>query len=241
MIGIERDGAVAIIELQRDEARNALNDEMVEKLQDAITTCAAESRVIVLCGQGKVFSAGADLNQVFSEKFLERLLELNHTIDSVPVPVIAAIHGAALGGGVQLALASDLRVVAPGTVFGIPAAKIGVTVDRWTIHRLMQLIGAGPARTMLLGLEPIFTDDAYRLGFANKIGTREDAIAWAHKIAELAPLSLAHMKMALNDDGTQDPEPAEQRAALLRAWTSEDAQEGRRARAEKRTPQFTGQ
>lgn len=232
---------MAIVELQRDEARNALNDEMIDKLQDAIVDAAEDSRVIVLCGQGKVFSAGADLNQVYSEKFTERLLELMRTIDSVPVPVIAAIHGAALGGGVQLTLASDLRVVAPGTVFGIPAAKIGVTVDRWTIHRLMQLMGPGPARSMLLGLEPITTDDAFRLGFANKIGTREDAIAWAHRIAELAPLSLAHMKMCLNDDGTHDAEPAEQRAALLRTWMSEDAQEGRRARAEKRQPKFVGQ
>ena len=240
MIGIEHDGFVTIIELQRDDRRNALNDDMVEALQLALAQAATTARAVVLCGEGKVFSAGADLSQVYSERFTERLLELMHTIDSIPVPVIAAIHGAALGGGLQLAIASDLRVVAPGTVFGIPAAKIGITVDRWTIHRLMQLVGPGPARAMLLGLEPITADDAFRLGFANKIGTRDDAIAWAHRIAELAPLSVAHMKMTLNDDGTRAGEPAEQRAALLQAWMSEDAQEGRRARAEKRPPVFQG-
>src|SRR5690606_31433701 len=102
---------------------------------------AEQARVIVLTGRGPIFSAGADLGGVYSEEFLDRLLEMLHTIESAPVPVISAINGAALGAGVQLALASDLRVLEPDSYIAIPAAKLGISVDRWTVRRLVSLIG----------------------------------------------------------------------------------------------------
>jgi enoyl-CoA hydratase len=191
-----------------------------------------------------VFCAGADLSEVYSENFTENLLGMLHTIDSVPVPVIAAVNGPALGAGTQLAIASDLRVVSPDAFFAIPAAKLGITVDRWTARRLASLVGSQeqlPFRWLrLLGAEPVWAQDAYGYGLANKLGTLADAHAWAKSIAELAPLTLQHLKLVLNDDGTQDEESHEQRAALLTAWTSDDAKEGRLARKEKRHPKFTG-
>ncbi|WP_174186025.1 enoyl-CoA hydratase [Nocardia barduliensis] len=241
MLGVSRDGDVVTIELRREERRNALNYELVTSLREAVLAAVADqARVIVLTGRGPVFSAGADLSGVYSDDFLSGLLEMLHTIESAPVPVISAINGAAIGAGVQLALASDLRVIEPGAYIAVPAAKLGITVDRWTVRRLVALIGGGPARTVLLGAEQIAAEDAYAFGFANRIGGLADAQAWAKQIAALAPLSLRHMKLVLNDDGTRDPETAQQRAALEAAWTSEDAKEGRLARQEKRPAKFVG-
>ncbi|WP_067673350.1 enoyl-CoA hydratase [Nocardia miyunensis] len=240
MLAVSRDGDVVTIELQRPERRNALNEELVGRLREAVVTAAADARVIVLTGQGTVFSAGADLNGVYSQTFLDALMDMLSVIESVPVPVIAALNGPALGGGVQLSLAADLRVMAPEAYIGIPAAKIGVSVDRWTVRRLASIIGGGPARSILLGLDTVSASDAYTFGFANRIGTLADAQAWAKSIAELAPLSLRHLKLVLNDDGTRDPQSAAQRDALEAAWTSADAQEARLARQEKRPAKFEG-
>ncbi|MGK8510432.1 enoyl-CoA hydratase [Nocardia asiatica] len=241
MLGVSRDGDVVTIELRREERRNALNYELVTLLREAVLAAVADqARVIVLTGRGPVFSAGADLSGVYSDDFLSALLETLHTIESAPIPVIAAINGAAIGAGVQLAIASDLRVIEPDAYIAVPAAKLGITVDRWTVRRLVALIGGGPARTVLLGAEQISAEDAYTFGFANRIGGLADAQAWAKQIAALAPLSLRHLKLVLNDDGTRDPENAQQRAALEAAWTSEDAKEGRLARQEKRPAKFVG-
>lgn len=240
MLAVSRDGDVVTIELQRPERRNALNEELVARLREAVVTAAADARVIVLTGQGTVFSAGADLNGVYSQTFLDTLMDMLSTIESVPVPVIAALNGPALGAGVQLSLAADLRVMAPDAYIGIPAAKIGVSVDRWTVRRLASIIGGGPARSILLGLDTVSSSDAYTFGFANRIGTLADAQGWAKSIAELAPLSLRHLKLVLNDDGTRDPQSSAQREALEAAWTSADAQEARLAREEKRPAKFEG-
>ncbi|MGW0248038.1 enoyl-CoA hydratase [Nocardia goodfellowii] len=241
MLGVSRDGDVVTIEMQREDRRNALNNDLVVLLREAVLGAVEEdARVIVLTGRGPLFSAGADLSGVYSEQFLADLMDMLHTIESAPIPVIAAINGGALGAGVQISLASDLRVMSPESYIAIPAAKLGISVDRWTIRRLVSLIGGGPARGILLGAERVTASDAYSYGFANRLGTLADAQAWAESIAELAPLSLRHLKLVLNDDGTREPDTAQQRAALEAAWGSADAQEGRLAREEKRAAKFVG-
>ncbi|MFI1914863.1 enoyl-CoA hydratase [Nocardia sp. NPDC020380] len=240
MLGISRDGEVVTIELQRPERRNALNEALVGELRAAIEDAAATARVIVLTGQGPLFSAGADLDGVYSDSFLSGLLGMLRAIETAPVPVISAINGGAFGAGVQLALASDLRVMTPDSFIAIPAAKLGISVDRWTVRRLAALLGPGPARTVLLGAERVQAADAYAFGFANKIGTLADAQTWAKQIAELAPLSLRHMKLVFNDDDTRGLDTPEQTAALAAAWSSADAQEARVARLEKRPAKFAG-
>ncbi|MGV9665404.1 enoyl-CoA hydratase [Nocardia niigatensis] len=240
MLGVSRDGEVVTIELQRPDRRNALNEELIGRLHAALVEAAASARVIVLTGQGPIFSAGADLDGVYSDSFLTGLLSMLRTIETVPVPVIAAINGGALGAGVQLALASDLRVMTPDSFIAVPAAKLGISVDRWTVRRLSNLIGPGPARTILMGAERVQAADAYTFGFANRVGTLADAQAWAKQIAELAPLSLRHLKLVFNDDDTRGPDSLEQIAALDAAWQSADAQEARTARQEKRPAKFEG-
>ncbi|QNG17721.1 enoyl-CoA hydratase [Rhodococcus triatomae] len=242
MIGTSREGDVITLELQREERRNALNTELCQALQDAVTEAVAEgARALVLTGRGPVFCAGADLSgSVYAEGFTDALVDMLRTVESAPVPVIAAVNGPAIGAGCQLATAADLRVVAPTATFSIPAARLGLSVDRWTIHRLSSLIGGGPARTLLLAAEQVDADAAFALGLANRLGDVAAAHDWARKIARLAPLSLQHMKLVFNDDGAHAESPAAELAALEAAWRSEDAKEARAARSEKRHPEFRG-
>lgn len=242
MILRSKTDAVTTIELAREAKRNALNEDMVEALAEAFSTAASDgSRVIVLTGRGNVFSAGADLSgPVYDPGFLDKLIATLQLIESTPVPVIAALNGAALGAGLQLAMAADLRVMAPDALIGIPAAKIGVAVDEWTIRRLVSLVGSGPARGMLIGCDPLSADRAHTLGFANRIGDLADALHWAATIASFAPLTLQHYKLVLNGDGARDAAPQDRLDAMLAAWQSEDLAEGRAARAEKRAPVFKG-
>ncbi|GAA2366078.1 enoyl-CoA hydratase [Gordonia cholesterolivorans] len=235
-------GSVTTIELAREEKRNALDQDMVQGLSEAFTAAVdGGARAIVLTGRGNVFSAGADLSgPVYDQSFLDRLVALIEQIESTPVPVIAALNGAALGAGLQLAMAADLRVMADVAFAGIPAAKIGVAVDEWTIRRLVSLVGAGQARGMLLGCEPLSSDRALTLGFANRFGDLAVAQKWAAEIAEYAPLTLRHYKLVLTGDGARDDAPEERAAAMRAAWLSEDVQEARAALAEKRAPVFQG-
>lgn len=243
MIGITRDEHVMTIEMQRPERRNALNSELVDGLREAIEHAGEQDiRAIVLTGRGTVFCAGADLSgDVFAADFPEKAIALNLAIDQVPVPVIAAINGPAIGAGLQLAMVSDLRVVAPGAYFQFPVAKYGLALDDWSIRRLASLVGFGRARAMLLGAERLDADTALMTGMANRIGTLADAKAWADEIAGFAPLSLQHSKRVLNDDGAYAPEwPALHKEMFDRAWASQDVVEAQVARIEKRPPVFKG-
>ncbi|MFE3289664.1 enoyl-CoA hydratase [Rhodococcus sp. NPDC059234] len=242
MIGTSRDGDVVTIELQREDRRNALDTEQCVLLRDAIDEAVdADARVIVLTGRGSVFCAGADLSgDVYADGFTDTLLEMLHTVDSAPVPVIAAVNGPAIGAGTQLAIAADLRVVASEAYFAVPAAKLGISVDSWTVKRLVSLAGGGPARTVLLGAEQLSSADALGCGLANKIGDLPLAQDWAKRISALAPLSLRHLKLVFNDDGSQDAPSSEQLDALHAAWRSDDMLEARAARQQKRAPHFRG-
>ncbi|MBT0566467.1 enoyl-CoA hydratase [Williamsia sp. CHRR-6] len=242
MIDSTSDGPVTTIELRRAEKRNALDHDMVHGLVAAVESAVdAGARAIVLTGQGPVFCAGADLSgPVYDPEFLTTLVSALQRIEAVPVPVIAALNGSALGAGLQLAMVADLRVMAPGATCGIPAAKIGVAVDEWTIRRLISLVGAGIARGMLIGCDPLTAEHALSVGFANRIGDLAVAQEWAASIAELAPLTLAHYKLVFTGDGARDEPAPAHTEAMRAAWRSSDVAEARAARIEKRPPRFTG-
>jgi enoyl-CoA hydratase len=242
MIGISRTDHVMTIELQRPERRNALNSELADSLREAIEHAGEQDiRAIVLTGQGTVFCAGADLSgDVFAADFPDKAIALNKAIDAVPMPVIAAINGPAIGAGVQLAMISDLRVVAPDAFFQFPIAKYGLALDNWSIRRLSSLVGYGRARGMLLAAERLDADTALLTGLANRLGTLADAQAWAHEIAGFAPLSVQHSKRVLNDDGAYEEQSALHKEWFDRAWGSKDVIEAQVARFEKRSPNFQG-
>jgi enoyl-CoA hydratase len=162
---------VATLIIDRPERRNALDVTTCRRLTAELDAAAeVGTRAIVLTGAGDHFCAGADLSLVHGTDLGAALRRLLQAIEETTVPVIAAVRGAALGAGTQLAIACDLRVVEPTARFGIPAAKLGLMVDEWTVGRLSQVAGHATAQAMLLAAAELDADDALRLGFAQRAG-----------------------------------------------------------------------
>ena len=234
-------GPVALITIDRPDRRNAVNAEMCEQLTLAVEGALAEdARALVLTGAGGYFCAGADLGGVEDDHFRSALVTALRTLCDAPIATIAAVEGVALGAGTQLAVSCDLRVATPGARFGIPAAKLGLMVDHWTVRRVTRLAGEGPARAMLLAAEEIGGDDAVRLGLVQRSGGLDEALAWAEDIARLAPLTIAGHKLALNRLALEPDADLGVEAAIRRAWGSDDLREGMTAFRERRRPEFKG-
>jgi enoyl-CoA hydratase len=233
----ERRGDVALLTIDRPHRRNAVDHDALAALERGITTAVdAGARALVLTGAGGHFCAGADLTGLEDAGFASVLRGVLDLLTSVPIATIAAVDGAALGAGTQLASFCDLRVATPSARFGIPAAKLGLMVDAATVARVVALAGAGTARSMLLAAEVVDGERAFALGMVQRLGDLGDAIAWAGEIARLAPLTIAGHKLTL-ERPADDPAIAE---AFTRAWTSADVAEGRAAFHERRPPNFAG-
>jgi enoyl-CoA hydratase len=240
VIELERRDRVALVTLNRPEKRNAVDTQACLDLAAAVEeSVATGARALVLTGAGTNFCSGADLTGDESDGCVATLYRTLAALKDAPICTIAAVHGAALGAGTQLAIACDLRVVAPDARFGIPAAKLGLMTDHWTAQRLALLAGPGPARAVLLACEELHAATALHLGLANREGYLDAALRWADEISKLAPLTIAGHKLALNrlEPELSDPDVE---AAFARAWASEDLAEGQRARAETRPPDFQG-
>lgn len=236
MLDTRRDGPVSVLTLQRPERRNALNLELARAIDAAARAeVDAGARVLVVTGEGSSFCSGADLTGVYGEEFLDALYGMLHGLTRLPVPLVAAVNGPAIGAGTQLALACDLRVADETALFGVPTARNGMAVDAWTMRTLQTIAGGGLARRLMLAAETVDRDVALHAGLADRPGTLDDALAWAHEIAALAPLTLAHNKLVLN--GGSDEDIARTFDAC---WASEDVREAAAARTEKRAPVFRG-
>lgn len=254
----ERSGPVGVALLDRPERRNALSAELCDELT-ALLDEHPDLGAVVIGGTGtKAFCAGADLarraddldggglehggEDSFRPAF-ERLLD---TIVSYPVPVIAAVNGAALGAGMQLAVACDLRVAGPHATFGIPAARLGVMLSPANIRRLALSVGQPTARDILLSSRVLDVDAAERAGLVQRraLDAVAEARVLAEEIAALAPLSVRGHKEALNilsAAAEPDAKGRERLAALeTAAFASADLQEGLAAFSEKRPPHFEG-
>lgn len=227
------------ITLDRPERRNAVDHATLLALIDAQAT-VADARVVVLSGEPPAFCAGADLNGVEQGAFAADLARVLHGFVEVRAPVIAAIDGPALGAGAQLVSVCDLRVATPESIIGVPAARLGLAIDQWTIDRVRAEFGAAVASGMLLAAETYTGERLHTIGAVHRIGSVEDAIVWAGEIARLAPLSHAAHKAGLGA-GVDDDKRAKFRSMQAEAWASEDASEGRLAFLEKRRPAFRGQ
>jgi len=233
--------AVRIVTIDRPERRNAIDAEHVEALTRAVVDAPAGTRALVLRGVDGHFCAGADLKGIEGPEFAVLLRGLLHGLRDAPFACIAAVEGAALGAGTQLAVSCDLRTTTEDATFGIPAAKLGLMVDLWTVQRLSALAGQGVARTMLLAADTLTGADAVRLGLAQRLGPAVDAVAWADEIATKAPLTIAGHKLMLNALAAELPVAPAVTAAFDRAWASADLAEGKAAFAAKRTPAFRGE
>lgn len=233
MIHVEPRGHVVTVTIDRPERRNALDLRSLDGLAGALDGCADEVRALVLTGSGGHFCSGADLTGVEDADFPARLRSVLDRLRLATFVTVAAVDGAALGAGTQLAVACDLRVATARASFGIPAGRLGLAVDEWTVQRLSALAGAGPARAMLLAAEVVKGDEAHRLGLVQRLGDLGEALAWADDVAALAPLTVRAHKAAL------EAEPGAE-AAIRRAWESADLQEGLAAFRDRRRPVFHG-
>jgi enoyl-CoA hydratase/carnithine racemase len=251
----ERHGRVDVAIIDRPERRNALNAELCDELSNVIERGDGR-RALVIGGAGdKAFCAGADLARRSSDvgglehggadsfrPAFDRLVDL---IVEQPVPVIAAVNGAALGAGVQLAVACDLRVVAEHATFGIPAGRLGVMLSAPNIARLASVVGDAMARDVLLSGRVLDIDTAARVGLVQRraVDALSAAQEFAQELAELAPLSAAGHKRALNLIAERQLTPAirgELDELAAGAFASEDLQEGLAAFGEKRAARFNG-
>jgi enoyl-CoA hydratase/carnithine racemase len=230
---------VLVVTLDRPHRRNAVDHATLVALVEAQRQAAA-ARVVVLTGAPPAFSAGADLTGVEEGEFATALHRALRGFTELAVPVIAAVDGPALGAGTQLVISCDLRVATPASRFGIPAARLGLVVDHWTVERMTRELGWPIARGMLLAAEQYDATALHAAGAVHRLGDLDDALAWARQLAELAPLTMAAHKLALERSAPPPPADESFEAARLAAWASADAREGREAFLAKRPARFTG-
>lgn len=239
MVRVARDGDVLVVTLDRPERRNAVDHPTLLGLLDAQREASA-ARVLVLTGAPPAFSAGADLTGVEEGRFAETLAAVLRGFTELPIVTMAAVDGPALGAGTQLAVACDLRVATPGSIFGIPAARLGLVVDHWTVERLARELSWPVARAMLVAAETYDAAALHSAGGIHRLGDLRDALGWAREIAALAPLTIAAHKLALERSAPAPLPDADVAGARLAAWRSADAIEGRQAFLDKRPARFEG-
>jgi enoyl-CoA hydratase/carnithine racemase len=254
-ITVERRKPAAIITLNRPEFRNALSVELITEVERALRILEEEPDIsaVVLAGSVKAFSAGMDLNEAVEItspmdylRWNRLFRSLTYTIEHHLKPVIAAINGYCLTGGLELALACDIRVAGQGASFGITSSKIGSVAGAGGTQRLPRIVGPGQAKRLLFGAEFIDGAEAARIGLVDVLVPDDEVLAETQRMAELyatrGPLSLAWHKLAVNTGLNLDQESALDFEAALsaQAFATDDKAEGMRAFLEKRTATFHG-
>ena len=248
------------ITLNRGRARNALNRQMVAKLQQILGDLAKEAglRAVVLrSGVSGVFCAGADLKErrgMEEREVIEFLRDLKNVVTSLeelPVPVVAAMDGAALGGGLELALGCDLRVATQGVPLGLPEVLLGVIPGCGGTQRLARLIGVGRAAQMVFTGKPVLAEEAERWGLVNYCveqnqsgsAAYDQALCVARMMYATAPVALGMAKVALREGaklGRLDEALQVEEACYQALLHTRDRREGLEAFLAKRKPAFLG-
>jgi enoyl-CoA hydratase len=243
----ERRGRVLLITLNRPEARNAINSALAEGLVRSVEELDGDDGLTagVLTGSGRGFCSGMDLKAFVTEGPPRALTPF--LTKGAAKPLVAAIEGFAMAGGLELALTCDLLVAAGGAKLGIPEANVGLFAAGGGLLRLPQRLPYGVAMEMALTADPITAEQAHRYGLVARVSEPgqavEVALALAERIARNAPLAVAASKRLIRDgQGLTDDEFWAAQAPLIPGvFGSKDAREGPRAFAEKRPPQWSGQ
>jgi len=252
---VQQEGTVRTVTLNRPQALNALDpltlDELVHCCEEVRAT--ADVRCVIVTGAGtKAFAAGADIAAMATMSALEGRAfacqgqQALHALEELPVPVIAAVNGFALGGGMELALACDLIVASETAKFGQPEINLGIIPGFGGTQRLARRIGVGAARLLIYSGDMIDADEALRLGLVNRVVAAADLVREVHALASAlaakAPVALQQAKAAINvgvDVDLRDGCRYEMEAFAV-AFGSNDRTEGMRAFLEKRRPTFRG-
>lgn len=248
-VAIERREAVAVITLANEKKRNALDPPMLDALCATLAGLPGEGmRAVVLTGAGDVFSSGYDISALPAgaapaENPLGRALS---AIADGPLPVVAALNGAAIGGGCELAATCDLRVAHDGVTLTMPPVRLGLVYSPTGLRRFVALCGMSRTRELFLTAQPVPAERALAWGLVDRVVAREHvlmiAVELAAEMARGAPLAVASTRRMLElMQPPFDASAAEEMAELMRrAWQSEDAAEARAAFREKRKPEFKG-
>jgi enoyl-CoA hydratase/carnithine racemase len=249
-------GAVRHVVLNRPEKRNAFDEELVLATGDALRAAADDPavRCVVVRGAGPLFSSGMDLGALGAlarapdrvRTFRRRCIEAWNLAEEMPKPVICAIHGACIGGALELALACDLRVLAADAIVGMPEVRIGLIPDVGGSSRLPQVVGLGRAKELVMTGRMIGAEEAERIGLANRVAAAGELDGAVQQLADellaCAPLAVALAKRVMDASArpaltaTLELEVVSQE----RCAASADFAEGARAFAEKRQPEFSG-
>jgi enoyl-CoA hydratase len=249
-IVFERHETWAEIRLNRPEKGNALTLEMVRRLGEVVDSLAGalELRVILLRGSGRFFCTGGDIGtwggltpHEMARDWIAPGIEILRRLAALPQPIIAVINGHALGGGLELALAADLRIALRSAKLGMPEVNLGMIPGWMGVRRLAETIGVARARHMsLLGL-PVTAEEAFDYGLVTAVAEDEDDLArqveaWRTKLCANAPISMAALKGMFAGLHVDDGHYHASVAAHLAG--TDDCREGVRAFLEKRSPVF---
>jgi enoyl-CoA hydratase/carnithine racemase len=256
LVLVEDRGAVRHLVLNRAEKRNAFNDELVLAVGEALQEASADDsvRVVVLRGDGAMFSSGMDLaglnalagNPNALRPFRQAILEAFDRAETMAKPTICQIHGACIGGAMELALACDLRVMAADAIIGLPETRIGLIPDVGGSSRLPSVIGVGRAKEMILTGKFIDGTEAERIGLVNRVAPADELDAATEKLADellaCAPIAVGLAKRVIDAAAkpalstTLELEVTAQQVCAASA----DFAEGAAAFKEKRQPEFSG-
>ncbi|OGO25319.1 MAG: hypothetical protein A2144_09795 [Chloroflexi bacterium RBG_16_50_9] len=249
----EREGAIGIVTLNRPGSLNALNSEVYTELYDLFEKIEndAEVRAVILTGSGeKAFAAGSDVVEMQSmspleiSRFVDKIRKASDRIYTLSKPVIAAIHGYALGGGCELSMCCDLRIASEKARFGQPEINLGLIPGACGTQRLQRLVGVAKAKEIIFLGDMIDAGTALNLGLVNKVVPPEKLMAeareWAGKLASKSGPVLAMAKKAIDTGADIDITSGLNMEArcLSLCFATEDQKEGMKAFLEKRKPEF---
>ena len=252
-ITVSKEGPVATITLNRPQALNALSTKMVSELISALGAIEKDDgiRSVVIAGNDRAFSAGADIKEMADMTAVqmvmgEHFFPLWDKVGHYPKPLVGAITGFALGGGLELAMSLDILVAADTAQLGQPEINIGVIPGGGGTQRLTRAVGKSKAMEMILSDRRIGAEEARTLGLVSRVVPKESCVAEAKKVAaEIAtksPVAVKLAKMAVNkafEMGLSDGLDFE-RELFYMLFSSEDAREGMHAFMDKRKPEFRG-